>query len=276
VLRHVGASSLVRAVGSSYVCTDRSDQETANDEKGTRVHPAAASSRTDPASTTPTDEQVAAPDAPTPASPTPAAHAVVARRLSLHSSRGVVYGPVDLDVPTGTLAVLQGPQGGGRSSLLLTIAGRMLPDKGSNLRVLGETLPRRRDAVQKRAAIAGFHGIDDLDESVTVGEATRERLAWLSPWYRRVPKVDQATFAALAAPVFGDRPLPRTSTLVWDLDEVDAMLLRITFAMAQRPELLVVDDVDQVHDSLRRQTVWTRLEAIAATGVTVVAAVASL
>ncbi|MNJ03607.1 hypothetical protein D3C73_1640000 [compost metagenome] len=31
-----------------------------------------------------------------------------------------------------------------------------------------------------------------------------------------------------------------------------------------------------MHDSLRRQTVWTRLEAIAATGVTVVAAVASL
>lgn len=239
------------------------------------MHPAAASSRTVPASTTSTDEQVAAPDAPAPASPAPA-HAVVARRLSLRSTRGVVYGPVDLEVPTGTLAVVQGPQGGGRSSLLLTIAGRMVPDKGSNLRVLGETLPRRRDAVQKRAAIAGFHGIDDLDESVTVGEATRERLAWLSPWYRRVPKVDQATFAALAAPVFGDRPLPRTGTLVWDLDEVDAMLLRITFAMAQQPALLVVDDVDQVHDSLRRQTVWTRLEAIAATGVTVVAAVASL
>jgi ABC-type molybdenum transport system ATPase subunit/photorepair protein PhrA len=202
--------------------------------------------------------------------------AVRATGLRLHGSRGTVYGPVDLEIEPGTLAVIQGPQGGGRSSLLLTLAGRMVPDDGSRLSVLGEPLPRRRTAVQRRAAIAGFAGIDDLDESVTVGDVVRERLAWLSPWFRRVPRVDQQTFARLAAPVFGERPLPRTDTLVWDLDEVDAMLLRVTLAMAQHPDLLVVDDVDQVHDSRRRQTVWTRLEAIAATGTTVVAAVASL
>jgi len=202
--------------------------------------------------------------------------AVHARGLQLHGARGAVYGPVDLDVPAGTLAVVQGPQGGGRSSLLLTLAGRMVPDASSRLTVLGEPLPRRRNAVQRRAAIAGFAGIDDLDESVTVGEVVRERLAWLSSWYRRTPRVDQAAFARLAAPVFGERPLPRTSTLVWDLDEVDAMLLRVTLAMAQHPALLVVDDVDQVHDSRRRQTVWTRLEALAAAGTTVVASVASL
>ena len=207
---------------------------------------------------------------------TPTLLAVHAEQLRLHGRRGVVYGPVDLEVPAGTLAVVQGPQGGGRSSLLLTLAGRMVPDDGSRLTVLGEPLPRRRTAVQRRAALAGFAGIDDLDESVTVGDVVRERLAWLSPWYRRTPRVDQRTFARLAAPVFGERPLPRTSTLVWDLDEVDAMLLRVALATAQSPDLLVVDDVDQVHDSRRRQTVWTRLEALAAAGTTVVASVASL
>ncbi|RMI05133.1 ATP-binding cassette domain-containing protein [Cellulomonas triticagri] len=206
----------------------------------------------------------------------PVPTAVRARGLRLTGSRGPVYGPVDLDLPAGTLTVLQGPQGAGRSSLLLTLAGRMVPDSGSRLVVLGEPLPRRRTAVQRRAAVAGFAGIDDLDEAVTVADLVRERLAWLSPWYRRVPKVDQATLDRVLAPVFGDRPLPRTSTLVWHLDEVDAMLLRLALAMAQRPDLLVVDDVDQVHDSRRRQTVWTRLEVVAATGTTVVAAVASL
>lgn len=215
-------------------------------------------------------------DAPVPPAPAPTVLAVHARDLRLTGSRGTVYGPVDLEVPAGSLAVVQGPQGGGRSSLLLTLAGRMVPDAGSTLTVLGEPLPRRRTAVQRRAAIAGFAGIDDLDESVTVGDVVRERLAWLSPWYRRTPRVDQAVLARLAAPVFGERPLPRTSTLVWDLDEVDAMLLRVTLAVAQRPDLLVVDDVDQVHDSQRRQTVWTRLEALAAAGTTVVASVASL
>ncbi|GIG36850.1 ATP-binding cassette domain-containing protein [Cellulomonas pakistanensis] len=204
------------------------------------------------------------------------APAVGARALALTGSRGTVYGPVDLDLPAGALTVVQGPQGAGRSSLLLTIAGRMVPDRGSALTVLGEELPRRRSAVQRRVAVAGFAGVDELDDSVTVGDVVRERIAWLSPWYRWTGRVTQERFAALAAPVFGDRPLPRVSTVVWDLDEVDAMLLRVTLALAQRPDLLVVDDVDQVHDSGRRQTVWTRLEALAAAGTTVVASVASL
>jgi len=212
-------------------------------------------------------------DGAVPAEPAPA---ITARGLVLHGNRGLVYGPVDLDIPTGSLVVVQGPQGGGRSSLLLTLAGRLVPDRASRLTVLGEALPGRRTAVQKRAAVAGFAGIDELDESVTVADSVRERLAWLSPWYRRVPRVDQDVFAALALPVFGDRPIPRVASLVWDLDEVDAMLLRLTLAMAQDPELVVVDDIDQVHDSVRRQTVWTRLEAIAAAGTTVIASVASL
>lgn len=208
--------------------------------------------------------------------PTPPPPAVRARGLVLTGTRGPVYGPVDLDLPTGALTVVQGPQGAGRSSLLLTLAGRMVPDRGSELTVLGEDLPRRRSVVQRRAAVAGFAGVDELDDSVTVGDVVRERLAWLSPWYRWTGRVPQERFAALAGPVFGERPLPRVQTVIWDLDEVDAMLLRVTLALAQEPDLLVVDDVDQVHDSGRRQTVWTRLEALAAAGTTVIASVASL
>ena len=202
--------------------------------------------------------------------------AISARGLRLHGRRGEVYGPVDIDVPVGELVVVQGPQGAGRSSLLLTLAGRMAPDRGSELVVLGEPLPARRRAVQARAAVAGFAGIDELDESVTVGAALRERLAWTSPWWARVPRVDQRMLARYAAPVFGPRPLPRVGTVAWDLDEVDAMLLRIALATVRGPELLVVDDVDHVHDDTRRQMVWAALERLRAGGVTVVAAVASL
>jgi ABC-type branched-subunit amino acid transport system ATPase component len=202
--------------------------------------------------------------------------AISARGLRLHSGRGEVYGPVDVDVPAGELVVVQGPQGAGRSSLLLTLAGRMVPDRGAELVVLGEPLPARRRAVQRRSAVAGFAGIDELDESITVGAALRERLAWTSPWWSRVPRVDQRTFARYAAPVFGPRPLPKVGTVAWDLDEVDAMLLRIALATVRRPELLVVDDVDHVHDDARRQLVWSALERLRAGGVTVVAAVASL
>ncbi|MFF2620356.1 ATP-binding cassette domain-containing protein [Oerskovia jenensis] len=207
-------------------------------------------------------------------------HAVSAYDLQLHGPRGLVYGPVDLEIPAGEVVVLQGPQGAGRSSLLLTLAGRMAPDHTPDgwLVVLGENLTgrrARRTAVQRRAAIAGFHGIDELDDAVTVGDSVRERLTWLAPWYRRTPKVTQEVYERVARPVFGRRELPALDAMVWDLDEVDAMLLRIAIAMAQDPELLVVDDLDQVHDSARRQIVWERLEALAATGVTVIGSVAS-
>ncbi len=244
----------------------------ATDAPDTSAPQGGAEHRTD----TPSDDLDLASDGAADQTEDTPAPAVVARNLALHGSRGPVYGPVDLEVATGDLTLVQGPQGAGRSSLLLTLAGRMSPDKGADLTVLGEPLPRRRNAVQRRSAIAGFEGIDDLDESVTVGDLTRERLRWLTPWYRHVGRVSQQLFTELAQPVFGDRPLPRVESVVWDLDEVDRMLLRITLAMAQDPELLVVDDVDQVHDTERRRTVWNRLEALAATGLTVIASVASL
>ncbi|RYV50530.1 AAA family ATPase [Pengzhenrongella frigida] len=187
-----------------------------------------------------------------------------------------MYGPVDLTQEVGTMLIIQGIQGSGRSSLLLTLAGRMVPDKASSLTVLGYALPHARNQVQRHVAVAGFAGIDDLDESVRVSDVVRERMAWLTPWYRRVPRITQRGFADLVDPLWGDRPLPRVTAKIWDLDEVDLMLLRIALAMTQKPDLLVVDDVDQVRDSVRRQVVWSCLEAVAAAGTTVIASVSSL
>ena len=204
-----------------------------------------------------------------------AASAAEARALRLTGQRGAIYGPLDLDVTEGDLAVLRGPQGSGRTSLLLTLAGRMVPDASSQLVVLGHTLPRDRTALQREAAIAGFSGIDDLDDSVTVGQHVRERLGWLSPWYRRQPRPDQSVVDDVLAPVFGDLPVPAAQTVVWHLDEVEALLLRIALAMAQRPRLLVVDDLDQVHDPDRRRLVWDRLDALTLDGLTVIAASAA-
>jgi len=200
--------------------------------------------------------------------------AVTAQALQLHGDRGPVFGPVDLEITAGTLTLVQGPQGAGRTSLLLALAGRMIPDSSSDLVVLRHRLPGRRTLVQREVALAGFAGIDELDDSVTVGAHVRERLAWLAPWYRRAPRADQAIVDRVLAPVFGDLPVPDAATVVWHLDEVDALLLRISLAMAQRPRLLVVDDVDQVHDRARRRVVWDRLDALAAAGITVVASCA--
>ena len=142
----------------------------------------------------------------------------------------------------------------------------MVPDASSQLVVLGHVLPRDRTALQREAALAGFAGIDELDDSVTVAQHVRERLAWLSPWYRRLRRPDQSVVDTVLAPVFGDLPVPAAETVVWHLDEVESLLLRIALAMAQQPRLLVVDDLDQVHDPARRALVRDRLDALTATG----------
>ena len=101
-------------------------------------------------------------------------------------------------------------------------------------------LPAQRTLTQRQVAVAGFTGIDELDDSVTVGDHVRERLAWLAPWYRRAPRADQAIGDRALGPVYGDLPVPDVDTVVWHLDEVQALLLRIAFDECKGP---VFDDV---------------------------------
>lgn len=197
-----------------------------------------------------------------------------ATNLAHSAGRGPVYGPLTFELDSG-LTVLRGDPGSGRTSLLLTLAGRMKPDAGS-LTVGGHQLPRNLRSVQKISAIAGFSGIDSLEESVTVGAALRERRAWLSPWWSMVRRFNDVDVAEVCGPVFGEQPLPHANTVIWDLDERQQFLLRITLAMMAAPQLLLVDDVEQIRSTESRAAVWARLAALAADGTTVVVSASSL
>jgi ABC-type branched-subunit amino acid transport system ATPase component len=190
--------------------------------------------------------------------------------LALTAKRGTVYGPVTLRIGDG-VTVLCGPAGSGRTSALLTLAGRMRQGSGT-AEVLGHSLPRRARDVQKETSIAGFDGIDSLEASVSVGAAVRERQAWLAPWWSFVSGPRNADFAALAGPVFGQVPIPSIATTIWDLDEVEAMLLRVTLAMLSQPRILFVDQIEQLQSPTSRRIVWERLGDIAANGTAVVVA----
>ncbi|MCW2730123.1 MAG: hypothetical protein JWR13_939 [Mycobacterium sp.] len=91
---------------------------------------------------------------------------------------GPVYGPVDLEVARGGVTVLVGPAGSGRTALLMTIAGRMKPMRGS-LEVLGQT---RASAIFGRSALAGVEEIDGVSESVTVRDLITEQMRWDAAW----------------------------------------------------------------------------------------------
>ncbi|MDY7529826.1 MULTISPECIES: ATP-binding cassette domain-containing protein [unclassified Cryobacterium] len=194
---------------------------------------------------------------------------LVADELTVSYKRGLVYGPISFSADDG-LTVICGPAGSGRTSLLLTLAGRMRPTSGT-LSVLGEDLPRRARRVQRRTGVSGFHGIDSLEESVTVGAAIRERHAWLAPWWSFIRAVDDAEVVRICAPVFGDIPVPAASTMIWDLDEVEMVLLRASLAMMSRPSVLFFDQVEQVHSPEARRLLWARLGAIVAAGTPVIA-----
>lgn len=197
-----------------------------------------------------------------------------ATNLTLSAGRGPVYGPLTFHL-AHPLTVLRGDPGSGRTSLLLTLAGRMKHDAGS-LTVGGHQLPRSLRTVQKLSAIAGFTGIDDLEESVSVAATLRERLAWNAPWWAIVRAPNDAEVTRLCATVFGEEPIPLAKTVIWDLSETQKFLLRLTVALMNKPQLLLVDDMEQLRSTESRAVVWGRLDHISGGRTAVVVSASSL
>jgi ABC-type branched-subunit amino acid transport system ATPase component len=181
--------------------------------------------------------------------------AISARGIRVSGPWGPVYGPVDLDVPDGGLTVLICPPGTGRTALLLTLAGRMKPADGT-LEVFGLTRARDVFAV---AAVAGIDELDTVPESVTVGDLVTERLRWNASWYKLIRRADDDDLRRVCGPVFGDRPLPPLRRFAEELDELDAVLLRIALAHIASPRLLVVGSIDAVASDVDRAVLLERL-----------------
>ena len=205
---------------------------------------------------------------------TSAALAIRARDLQLESSRGTVYGPLHLDVPAGRLVGLVSPEGGGRTSLLLTLAARMRFSTGT-LEVLGRPLPRATRVVQRHRALANFADIDAPDDGLTPREVVGERGGLLAPMWRQVPGWEDIAFQALLSRVFGEGPVPAPDKPIWHLGALDTTLLAVVLALMGRPHLLVVDDIDALHDPADQLGAWRALQRITSPDLTVVASAAA-
>ncbi len=194
-----------------------------------------------------------------------------ANELALTSTRGAVYGPLSFTIGDG-ITVLAGPAGSGRTSLLLTLAGRMKASSGI-AETLGHPLPRHARRAQKLTAIAGFDGIDSLESSVSVGAAVRERRAWISPWWAIVARQSDSEVHAVCRTVFtaAGTEVPASDTLIWDLDETQSLLLRISLALMGEPRMLFVDRIEQLQSTGARHRLWKALASIAEEGTVIVA-----
>ena len=196
-----------------------------------------------------------------------AAPVIQLRDAAVRGPRGPVFGPLT-HASANPITVVCGPRGSGRTGLLLALSGRMRLTGGS-ARVLGDERPA---ALRRRVGIAGFDGIDTLEPTASVSAALRERLSWVSPWYRRVPRLTREVVRELLAEAFGDLEQPDPDTLTRDLGPVDTMLLRIALALIESPEMLVLDDFDELRSAEERRVVAERLSGLATRGIAVVLA----
>lgn len=187
--------------------------------------------------------------------PNAAEPVITARGLGVDGEHGPLFSDIDLALAPGFHAIRM-PGGPGQTTLLLTLAGRFKPSRGT-LTVLGQTTPR---AIRRHCAIAAFDDIDELEESVTVETVLAEQRRWLAPWYSLVPL--QAGQAELNE-VFGEMTPPSHDAYIVELSDLELFLLRITLALLSNRSILVVGDLEQVRDNSRRAIAADRLGVIA-------------
>jgi ABC-type multidrug transport system ATPase subunit len=178
---------------------------------------------------------------------------VSARRLGLRTRRGWIFRNVDLDVQPGELVALTGPSGSGRTSLLLALAGRFVTNHG--------TLERRGPA-----ALGYVPDVSEPEPGLTVAEHVEERLllAGRARWRRRYRR-------ELVAGALHDYP-GDPDELVRNLGAYHRHLLGLVLARIESPRLVVVDDADADLSTAERTELWTRLRALTADDVAVIAA----
>lgn len=186
--------------------------------------------------------------------------------------RGTVFGPITAQ-SNDPVTVVLGASGTGRTSLLLSLGGRMKLSAGQ-LGLRGFENPAELKDLRGVTGVVGFHGLDELEPSVSVGASIRERLSWALPWYRFAPRVTDALALEILRPTFGDVTIPGRRTLVRDLTGAQDLLLRVALARIESPEVLLVDNFDSLTDPAERAQVASRLRALADRGVASIVATA--
>jgi energy-coupling factor transport system permease/ATP-binding protein len=168
--------------------------------------------------------------------------------------RGIVD-PVDLEVRAGRVTVLTGPSGSGKTTILRTLLGPGGPETRTASGPATGTVHRpERDLL---AAVP-----QDPEHSFVATTVREELLA--SPWATDGGLADELLERAGLAPLAGAHP--------FRLSGGEQRRVAIAAALAQQPELLVLDEPTVGLDARRRRAVLDLLEDATARGCAVLVA----
>lgn len=198
---------------------------------------------------------------------------------SMSGKQGEVFDDVDLEIPAGGLAIVRGPAGSGKTSLLLSLAGRMRVTSGEGR--LGELdIRKHARAVRGRVAVGHVDGLTDLENDFTVAQHVAERQIMLQPWYkpwvsksslREVIDLSRETLQS-ATEFIDEQPEGAFSTtdaqradflidddgevFVSELSELQKFFLEFGLACLSRPPIVVIDNIDYLRESDDRARAW--------------------
>ncbi len=166
---------------------------------------------------------------------------------------------LDLDVPAGICLGLLGPNGAGKSTAMRLLTAQGIADAGE-ITVLGFPIPAK--SKQARALMGVVPQQDNLDVELTV----RQNLAVFAQLYR-VPRREReaAVQRALGIAQLADR----ADTKVDDLSGGMRRRLLIARGLVHQPQLVLLDEPTVGLDPQVRQELWSLVDALRSSGVTV-------
>lgn len=181
--------------------------------------------------------------------------AIQLRDVSYRTGGEFALDRLTLDVPRGSIYGFLGANGAGKSTTIRLIMGMLLADSG-NVTVLGHEIPR--DVVPALARVGYIPERPHLYQDLTVAEQMRFHAAFHKRWD-----------PALAAQLLGDFGL-RPDAVISRQSKGETGKLMMLLALAQRPDLLVLDEpTDGLDPVVRRDVFAALLDFVSRDGATV-------
>ena len=170
----------------------------------------------------------------------------------------VLHG-VSMVVPAGCVFALLGPNGGGKSTTLLTIGGKITPMSGC-VHIAGTHV---NGAAPEKLARAGACRIPEgrgIFPNLTVAENLR---IWTYAASQSARDVEEQAFARF--PVLGERRRQLAGTLSGG----EQQMLALSRALVSNPEILLLDEISMGLAPLIVTSLYEVVAQLAASGITV-------